>query len=109
MPPHLLPRNKTDQTPKMAIRPFTGNFTQQESISENGIAAGVEVMRSGRIHRYNTQGGELSQVALLEQEYATWQESTYCLACASGGYALAIALKAAGLKAGDSVLLRGNK
>jgi len=88
----------------MKIRPFTGNFTQQEAISDTAIKAAVEVLRSGRIHRYNTKGDELSEVALLEQEYAIWQGSKYCLACASGGYAMSIALKAAGLKAGEPVL-----
>ena len=32
------------------------------------------------------------------------QQSKYCLACASGGYAMSVALKAAGLKLGESVL-----
>jgi hypothetical protein len=82
----------------MTIRSFSGNFTQQEAISDTAIEAAVEVLRSGRIHRYNTTGNELAEVALLEQKYATWQESEYCLACASGGYAMSIALKAAGLK-----------
>ena len=54
----------------MTIRPFTGSFTQQEAISDTAIDAAVEVLRSGRIHRYNTKGDELSETALLEQEYA---------------------------------------
>ena len=33
---------------------FQGSFTQQESIPEEGIEAAVAVMRSGRLHRYNT-------------------------------------------------------
>jgi len=88
----------------MTIRPFTGSFTQQEAISDTAIDAAVEVLRSGRIHRYNTKGDELSETALLEQEYALCQGSKYCLACASGGYAMSITLKAAGLKAGEPVL-----
>ena len=66
----------------MTIRPFTGSFTQQEAIGEDAIAAAVEVMRSGRLHRYNTAGDELSEVSLLEDEYASYQGSRYCLACA---------------------------
>ncbi len=88
----------------MSIQPFTGNFTQQEAIAETAIDAAVEVLRSGRLHRYNTIGVEPSEVALLEQEYATWQGSNYCLACASGGYAMSIALKASGLIKGEPVL-----
>ncbi|MEM7519715.1 MAG: aminotransferase, partial [Pseudomonadota bacterium] len=44
---------------------FTGSFTQQEPIPEEGIAAAVEVMRSGRLHRYNTGPDGLSETALL--------------------------------------------
>ncbi len=83
---------------------FTGNFTQQESIAEEAITAAVDVLRSGRLHRYNTVGNEPSQVSLLEREYADYQGSRYCLACASGGTAMQIALRAAGLRPGEPVL-----
>ncbi len=86
------------------VRPFEGNFTQQEAIGDIAIAAAVEVLQSGRLHRYNTIAGQLSQAAMLEQEYATYQNSKYCLACASGGYAMNIALRAAGLEPGEPVL-----
>lgn len=88
----------------MKLRPFKGSFTQQEPIGEEGIAAAVEVLRSGRLHRYNALGNELSEAALLEQEFARYQGSRYALACASGGYALQVALRAAGLRQGDPVL-----
>ena len=88
----------------MKPRPFKGSFTQQEPIAEDAIAAALDVLRSGRLHRYNTEGAEASQVSLLEREYAAFQGSRYCLACASGGYALHIALRAAGLRSGEPVL-----
>ncbi len=88
----------------MAMKRFTGNFTQQEPIAEEAIVAALEVLRSGRIHRYNTGAGETSVVSLLEAEYAAFQGTSYCLACASGGYALGIALRAARLKHGEPVL-----
>ncbi|GLQ26991.1 DegT/DnrJ/EryC1/StrS family aminotransferase [Sulfitobacter pacificus] len=83
---------------------FKGSFTQQEPIPEDGIEAAVDVMRSGRLHRYNTAEGELSQTALLEQEFAAQVGAKYCLAVASGGYAMATALRAVGVKPGDKVL-----
>jgi len=83
---------------------FDKPFTQQEPIPEAGIERAVEIMRSGRLHRYNVLEGETSEAALLEKEYAAFQGTPYCLACASGGYALHIALKATGLQAGDKVL-----
>jgi len=83
---------------------FNKPFTQQESIPETGIAGAVEVMRSGRLHRYNVSEGETAEAALLETEFAAYMGQSYCLACASGGYALHIALKAAGIKPGEAVL-----
>jgi dTDP-4-amino-4,6-dideoxygalactose transaminase len=89
------------------MQPFTGSFTQQEPIADDAIAAAVEVLRSGRLHRYNTVGDELGPVAELEKAYAAYQGSTYCLACTSGGYAMATALRALGVGAGDRVLTNG--
>ncbi len=87
---------------------FKGNFTQQEAIPSDAIAAAVEVMQSGRLHRYNVSSdGELSETALLEVEYARYQDQKYCLACASGGYAIQLALRAWGLEAGQAVLTNG--
>ena len=83
---------------------FTGNFTQQEPIPEEAIEKAVEVMRSGRLHRYNTLPGEPGEVALLEQEFAAFTGAKYALAVASGGYALGCALRALGVQPGDPVL-----
>lgn len=83
---------------------FTGNFTQQEALGEEEMAAALGVMRSGRLHRYNIAEGEIGEVAALEQEYAAWQGAAYCLACASGGAAMQMALRAVGVSVGDRVL-----
>jgi dTDP-4-amino-4,6-dideoxygalactose transaminase len=83
---------------------FDKPFTQQESIPEIGIENAIRVLQTGRLHRYNVAAGETAEAAKLETEYATYQGQQFCLACASGGYALHIALKAAGLKPGESVL-----
>ncbi|MEM7320409.1 MAG: aminotransferase class I/II-fold pyridoxal phosphate-dependent enzyme [Pseudomonadota bacterium] len=83
---------------------FTGSFTQQESIPDSAIEAAVNVLRHGRLHRYNVADGELSETALLEQDFAKLTGAKYCLAVASGGYAMATALRAIGVNAGDPVL-----
>ena len=83
---------------------FTGSFTQQEPIPEAGIEAALAVLRHGRLHRYNTAADEISETALLEQEFAATVGAKYCLAVASGGYAMATALRALGVKPGDKVL-----
>ena len=83
---------------------FKGSFTQQEPIPEAGIEAAVAVLRHGRLHRYNTAAGEVAEAVLLEQEFAALVGAKYCLAVASGGYALGCALRAVGMAAGAPVL-----
>ena len=83
---------------------FNGSFTQQEPIPDEGIAAAMDVLQHGRLHRYNVIEGETAHTALLEQEFAALVGSKYCLSVASGGYAMATALRAVGVKPGDRVL-----
>jgi len=83
---------------------FTKEFTRQEAIPEEGIKRATELMRSGRLHRYNTTAGEESEAALLETEFAAYVGTKYCLSCASCGSAIYLALKSAGVKPGDKVL-----
>lgn len=83
---------------------FDKPFTQQEPIPEEGIARALDIMRTGRIHRYNLAGDEIGEVAALEQEYAKWQGQDYCLATTSGGTAIQLALRAAGVTPGELVL-----
>lgn len=83
---------------------FTGNFTQQEPIPAAGIEAAMRVLQHGRLHRYNVAEGEAGETALLEQEFAAVMGSKYALAVASGGYAIACAMRALGVVAGDAVL-----
>ena len=51
---------------------FDKPFTQQEPIPEAGIAAAMDVLRHGRLHRYNTVPGEIAEAALLEEEFAAF-------------------------------------
>lgn len=85
-------------------RVFEGSFTAQEPIPADAIARAVEVMQSGRLHRYNTVPGETAEAALLELEFRDYIGARYCLAVASGGYAMVTALRAAGLRPGEAVL-----
>lgn len=83
---------------------FSGNFTQQEAISEDAIEAAVRVLRSGRLHRYNLLPGDPGEVGHLEREFADLVGARYCVAVASGGYAIQAALRAVGVNPGDRVL-----
>lgn len=83
---------------------FRKSFTQQEPIPEAAIEAAITVLRHGRLHRYNVAPGEAGEVAHLEEEFAAFTGARYCLAVASGGYALGCALRAVGVAPGDRVL-----
>ncbi len=83
---------------------FTKPFTQQEAVPDEVIDRVVEILKTGRLHRYNTLSDELSEASLLERDYAEYQGSKYCIACTSGGYALTVALRSIGLKPGDKIL-----
>ena len=83
---------------------FTGSFTQQEPLPDEAIEAALAVLRHGRLHRYNLAPGEAGEVALLEEEFAALTGAKYCLAVASGGYALGCALRALGVGPGELVL-----
>ena len=86
------------------IEQFTKPFTQQEAIPEEGIERAIEILRSGRLHRYNVAAGEIAEASLLEQEYAAYQGVKYCIATASGGQAIQLGLRVCGVNAGDKVL-----
>ncbi|WP_413875898.1 DegT/DnrJ/EryC1/StrS family aminotransferase [Albidovulum sp.] len=83
---------------------FTKSFTQQEPLPEAAVAAALALLGHGRLHRYNTAEGEIAEAALLEEEFAAFTGARYCLAVASGGYALGCALRALGIGSGDRVL-----
>ncbi|ACN13435.1 aminotransferase, DegT/DnrJ/EryC1-family protein [Desulforapulum autotrophicum HRM2] len=88
----------------MSCTQFTKDFTQQESIPQAGIDKALEIMASGKLHRYNTAPGEKGEAALLEEEFAQYMGKKYCLSCASCGSSMYLALKSSGVKPGDKVL-----
>jgi dTDP-4-amino-4,6-dideoxygalactose transaminase len=83
---------------------FTKEFTRQEPIPDAGIKRAVELMKSGRLHRYNIATGEISEVSLLEQEYADYVGARYCLGLSSCGSSIYVALKSVGVVPGDKIL-----
>ncbi|PWR00815.1 aminotransferase [Meridianimarinicoccus roseus] len=84
---------------------FNGNFTQQTPIPQAAEDAALRVMRSGRLHRYNLLPGEDGETGALEREFAAYTGARYCLAVASGGQAMQIALRAAGVAPDETVLV----
>ncbi|MGL4496276.1 MAG: DegT/DnrJ/EryC1/StrS family aminotransferase [Beijerinckiaceae bacterium] len=86
---------------------LTRDLTEPEPIPDAGIARANELMRTGRLFRYGEMGADQLDASLLEQEFAAFVTRKYCVAVNSGGAALFLALKVAGVKPGDSVLVNG--
>ena len=83
---------------------FGKDLSTPEPIPEEAIERAGALMRSGRLHRYGEQGSGYPEPSLLEQDYAAYVGSKYCVAVSSCGAAMFIALKALGVKPGDKVL-----
>lgn len=99
----------TSPTTSTAVRSADGlwfgkDLSTPEPIPEESIERAVALLRSGRLHRYGEQGTGYPEPSLLEQEYAAYVGSKYCVAVSSCGAAMFIALKALGVKPGDTVL-----
>ncbi len=83
---------------------FNKDFTLQEPIPQKAIEKALKVLSTGTLHRYNTLKGQKGYAAELEEAFAAYIGSRYCLSCASCGSALYIALKSLGVQPGDTVL-----
>jgi dTDP-4-amino-4,6-dideoxygalactose transaminase len=83
---------------------FGKDLSTPEPIPEAAIERAVALMRSGRLHRYGEQGSGSAESSLLEQDYAAYVGSKYCVAVSSCGAAMFLALLAVGVKPGDPVL-----
>lgn len=84
---------------------LTIDLSDPGSLPEEAIEQAAELMRSGRLHRYGEYSGTEPHAALFEQEFAEYVDSKYAVAVNSGGCAIFIALKVAGVNTGDSVLV----
>ncbi|RYH03092.1 aminotransferase [Salipiger sp. IMCC34102] len=83
---------------------FEGSFTEPEPLPEAAREAAMAVLGRGRLHRYTTVQGERAETVLLEEDFAARVGARYCLAVASGGYAIGAALRACGVGPGERVL-----
>lgn len=84
---------------------FTKSFTDQAPLPQASLDAALEVLQSASLHRYQPMDSSAcNPVAGLESEFAAWQGAKYCLAVTSGGQAMQLAMRTAGVRPGDSVL-----
>ncbi len=88
-----------------APEPLDFSQTAVDSIPPEGIAAIVEILNSGNLFRYGESSGIDSYVAKLEQEFAKMHGKKYAIAVNSGGCALFLALVAAGVTNGETVMM----
>ena len=89
----------------MKTRAFvTRDIKTPDPIPEEGQQAALELMKTGRLYRYNVAPHEESVVSQCEKEIAAYTGHKYCVALNSCGSALMLLLKTTGLPSGGKVL-----
>lgn len=86
------------------MKRFSKSFTEQPTLPAASLDAANRVLTSARLHRYQAEDEGTFEVAQLEAEFAAWQGAKYCLAVASGGQAMQLALRAVGVHHDEPVL-----
>lgn len=84
---------------------FTRDLSAPDPIPDEAIEAALRLLRDGRLFRYGEDRAGLSEAALLEEEFAAYLGVRYAVGLNSGGCALFVALKSAGVAPGDEVLV----
>ena len=84
---------------------FELDLSDPGALPEEAIESAVELMRTGRLHRYGEYSGTEPHAALFEKEYAEYVGSKYAIGVNSGGCAMFLGLKSIGVEQGDKVLV----
>lgn len=82
----------------------TRDIKTPDPVPVEGQETAVELMKTGRLYRYNINPGEESEVSKTEMEVIKYTGHKYCVALNSCGSALMLLLKTTGLKHGDKVI-----
>jgi len=82
----------------------TRDIKTPDPVPEEGQMEALELMKSGRMYRYNVASAEESVVSKCEQEITAYTGHKYCVALNSCGSALMLLLKTTGCKNGDKVI-----
>eukprot|EP00521_Asterionellopsis_glacialis_P012830 CAMPEP_0195308154 /NCGR_PEP_ID=MMETSP0707-20130614/38079_1 /TAXON_ID=33640 /ORGANISM="Asterionellopsis glacialis, Strain CCMP134" /LENGTH=443 /DNA_ID=CAMNT_0040372413 /DNA_START=898 /DNA_END=2229 /DNA_ORIENTATION=+ len=82
----------------------TRDIKTPDPVPDAGVEAAVELMKSGRMYRYNVAPGEDSMVSQTEIDVAAYTGHKYCVALNSCGSALMLLLKTTGLNHGGKVI-----
>mmetsp|Transcript_20753 Transcript_20753/g.37700 ORF Transcript_20753/g.37700 Transcript_20753/m.37700 type:complete len:441 (-) Transcript_20753:152-1474(-) len=82
----------------------TRDIKTPDPVPVEGQEAALELMRTGRMYRYNVKDAEGSIVSQCEKEIADYTGFKYCVALNSCGSALMLLLKTTGLQPGGKVI-----
>eukprot|EP00543_Licmophora_paradoxa_P001550 CAMPEP_0202443166 /NCGR_PEP_ID=MMETSP1360-20130828/2519_1 /ASSEMBLY_ACC=CAM_ASM_000848 /TAXON_ID=515479 /ORGANISM="Licmophora paradoxa, Strain CCMP2313" /LENGTH=439 /DNA_ID=CAMNT_0049058791 /DNA_START=624 /DNA_END=1943 /DNA_ORIENTATION=- len=100
----LVSNTKTDLG-KITDRTFvTRDIKTPDPVPEEGQQAALELMKTGRMYRYNVKTADEAVVSQCEKEVCDYTGHKYCVALNSCGSALMLLLKTTGLEYGDKVL-----
>jgi len=83
---------------------ITRDIKTPDPVPQAGIDEAVELMRTGRMYRYNVPNAAESTVSRCEVEITEYTGHKYCVALNSCGSAIMLMMKCAGLQPGDEVL-----
>lgn len=80
------------------------NIKTPDPIPEAGQQKVIELMKSGRLYRYNADSAETCEVSQCEKDFAAYTGHKYAVGLNSCGSAIYLSLMCAGVKPGDKVL-----
>jgi dTDP-4-amino-4,6-dideoxygalactose transaminase len=80
------------------------NIKTPDPIPQAGQHKAMELMRSGRLYRYNADSAETCEVSQCEKDFAAYTGHKYAVGLNSCGSAIYLSLMCAGVKPGDKVL-----
>jgi dTDP-4-amino-4,6-dideoxygalactose transaminase len=108
-PSELFDHDTNNSSPTLFFRVkdrayVTNDIKTPDPIPVEGQEAALELMKTGRLYRYNVAAGEDSVVSMCEQEIADYTGFKYCVGLNSCGSALMLLLKTSGLQPGGKVL-----
>ena len=84
---------------------FRGDLSAPEPLPAAATEAAVKLLADGRLFRYGEDRNSIPEAAQLEEEFASYTGRRFCVGVNSGGCAIFVALKAAGLRPGEKVLI----
>lgn len=86
-------------------RVFSVPLTQVPPLPEKSLQNAESVLNSGQLFRYGETSADGQFVSRLEAAFAAYHGKKYAVCVNSGGGAITLALRSAGVSSGDTVLL----